>query len=181
MKASANLRHRMPMDRCCNCDARTQLQPVAMLFPLSQVAMPDSERWSLSVSAPFCPPCLRSAGRSPPAWAALLLIGFLFFVLLLFGWLQVMPGASVDVEIRLLVSALLGFGIPLCVRWLPKKDRLQSSFWRPLRVTFDRAEAARGDLQTLTFEFTSPSFANAFAMLNSKVLQAGALKVKQVR
>lgn len=179
MQALPELRHVLPADRCCNCDARAQLSAVAMDFPLTTEGFPDAERWGLVVRAPFCPLCLPSSRRRPLRFSEQFLLGFLISVLVLVVVGQfALEARAVDPLLKLGVALAIGFGAAFGVPRLMPRNRGQSSFWRPLRVQASRADAAQGVLRTLTFEFTSRSYAGAFERANAAALARGALKFR---
>ena len=182
MDASAALRHTLPQDRCCNCDARGNLAQVPIAFPLRTEGMPDGARWEMVLRMPFCPICLPSAKRRPLVFAEKFLIGFLLFIglALLYGKVRAALG-DLDPLVALGLLVTLAYGIAFGLPALMPKQHGQSSFWRPIRLQVPRAQVARGHLESLGFAFTSPSYATAFEMANAEAIRTGAITVKRVR
>lgn len=182
MEATEQLRHSLPKDRCCNCDARGNLAEVAIAFPLRTEGLPDGARWEMLLRPPFCPLCLPTAKRRPLRFAEKFLIGFLLFIGLgmLYGQVRASIG-DVDPMLALLVLLALAVSLAFGVPALMPRQHGQSSFWCPIRLQVPRAQISRGQLESLSFSFTSPSYATAFEMANAQAIRDGAIAVKRVK
>jgi hypothetical protein len=160
----------LPLDLCCNCGTREGLVAVETRVPLSDL-IGEKE---VPLAFPHCRVCAPTARFPPPRHGRTLSFFPVFFFLGVFvaGGVAslVTRGAPMTGNLMaavLLIATFLGVAAPVALfRWRPPKHPAQTTRYQAVRLRVKKTFL--GKLDSVTFAFTNPVYAERFRVAYEK-------------
>jgi len=174
-KKTVQLRLTTPLDFCCNCGDRGEVELVETPLQKTRYFLFFGSELELLETFPYCRRCKGSAKRTRLGWSSKLLVACAVSAAVFVGLVLDPDSLPHVIQTNLFAcSIFVGVVIPLCYFYL-RGRKSQRSYYQPVSLV------ATGDSDypnRLHLKFTNASYARLFSRANSDLIAAGSLKVE---
>ena len=182
IKTTDQLELNTPLDFCCNCGARGEIEReldlVETSFQKTRYFFLFGSELELKETFPYCKRCRGSARRVRLGKLSKLLVACAVSMALFLVFVYLAHRGSLPriMQTNLFVSSVfVGAAITLAYFWLREWRKSTRSYYQPISLV-NTGDAVHP--QRLHLKFTNASYARLFSRANSDFIEAGHLKVE---
>lgn len=175
-KTTAELQLTTPLDYCCNCGAKGEIELVQTPLQKTRFFLFFGTELELIETFPYCKRCKRSAKRVRLGWISKALVACMVAPALFLGLMW--SGAAVPkfMQARLFTwASLLGLVLTMAYFYWRERAGLKRSYYQP--VSLLDATLAGESLQQIHLHFSNSDYARLFSKANAELILVKWLKV----
>lgn len=175
-KTTAELQLTTPLECCCNCGARGEVDLVQTPLQKTRFFLFFGTELELMETFPYCKRCKGSAKRVRLGWMSKLLVAGMVTAACFLGVVLSAPNLPAAIQNHLVAwSSCLG--VALTGMYFVWRERKQvRSYYQPVGLV--DAVLGEGGLQRIHLRFANPGYARIFSKANAELIAARLIKVE---
>ncbi len=177
----SDVKFNIPTELCCNCGSTTGLSPVPTKLKKTRYMVLAGTEITVTMNFPYCPDCVKTAGRSPVGVVSKMLMAALLFLIALTVWSFSSPSITQAVPMGMVLPALtvLSLGVVFGIYSLLKPKGNQTSYYQPVRLKKVRQKFT-GGITGYVLAFTNNAYERKFVSVNQEAIAKNVIEVRLV-